>query len=223
MFYSSSVELIRLENLDSKIKDVVSALKAGNLIIFPTETLYGIGANALNEEAVRKIFTVKKRPESKPILILISEIEMLNKLVLEIPKIARDLIYKFWPGPLTIIFSAKGGSAFGGKNKTGLLNALNPYGNTVAIRMTSSKTAQKIITLCGFPITATSANLNGKEAIKNYKEAMEQFGNSSLIRYMIEDENMKDSKPSTIIDVSDGNLKIVREGVIEEREIRFLS
>ena len=205
------MEIINLENLDSKIKEVISVLKSGDLIIFPTETLYGIGANALNEEAVKKIFTAKERPESKPILILISNIEMLNDLVSEIPEIAQKLINKFWPGPLTIIF----------KNKSGISNALNPYGNTVAIRMTSSKIAQNIIDLCGFPITATSANIYGKETIKNFKEALDQFGDSALIRYMIEDKNMKDSKPSTIVDVSDGDLKIVREGAISEKEIRF--
>ncbi len=204
------MELIRLQNLDKNIEKIISTLTSGKLIIFPTETLYGIGANALNENAVKEIFEVKNRPESKPILVLISKLEMLDRLVLEVPEIAKILMNKYWPGALTIIF----------KKKANIPPSLNPNGDTIAVRMTSSKTARKIIDLCKFPITAPSANISGKEPIKNYEEALREFGNSTLIEHMIEDQELKDSKPSTIIDVSDGSLKIIREGVISEKEIR---
>lgn len=203
------INIKNLDDLDVDLRGTVSVLKNDDLIIFPTETLYGIGANALSEKAVKKIFLAKKRLESKPILVLISKIEMLDRLVFEIPKIARGLMTKFWPGPLTIIF----------EKRSEVPSALNPGGNTIAVRMTSSPIAQKIINLCNFPITAPSANISGKEPIKNYKEALEEFGDSELIKCMIENENMKPSKPSTIVDVSGGDLRVIREGVISQTEI----
>ncbi len=205
------MKIIKAKDLDLKIKDLVSTIKSGNLIIFPTETLYGIGADALNSSAVDKIFKAKKRPESKPILVLISKLEMLDYLVCEIPDVAKKLINRFWPGPLTIIF----------KKKENVPKELNPNGNTIAVRMTSSKLAQKIIDLCECPITAPSANISGKEPIKNSGEAMSEFVDCDEIGYMIEDDQMTQSKPSTIVDVSDGDLKIIREGVISEKDIRF--
>ena len=118
-----------------KIKEPAQAIKEGNLVLFPTETVYGIGANALDEKAVKKIYEAKGRASDNPLIAHISNLEMLKKLVTEIGKTEKKLIEKFWPGPLTIIF-----------NKSNIVpNIITAGLETVAIRMPSNEIAKTCI------------------------------------------------------------------------------
>lgn len=132
--------------------DAAELLKAGKLVAIPTETVYGLAANALNEKAVANIFLAKGRPQDNPLIVHISDMSMLPPLVCEIPDIAKRLAEQFWPGPLTMIFS-----------KADIIPNVTSGGlDTVAIRMPESEAARVIIKECGFPLAAPSANLSGK-------------------------------------------------------------
>ena len=137
---------------DEELKKAANAIKKGNLVLFPTETVYGIGTNGLDEEAVKKIYIAKGRASDNPLILHISSTKMLEELVEEINVIEKKLIDKFWPGPLTIVF-----------NKKPIVPAIITSGlTTVAIRMPSSSIAKKLIEFSKTPIAAPSANISGK-------------------------------------------------------------
>lgn len=150
-----NTEIIRInkENIDlEKLQKAADILKKGGIVAFPTETVYGLGANALDEDTVKKIFKAKGRPSDNPLIIHISEIEDIKKLVLEIPKKAEVLMEKFWPGPLTLIFK-----------KSHIVPGITTAGlDTVAVRMPSHPVAKLLIKLSRVPVAAPSANLSGK-------------------------------------------------------------
>ena len=140
-----------LSSGESSIKEAVKLLKNGEVVGMPTETVYGLGANALDENAVRKIFTAKGRPADNPLIVHISDFEMIKPLVKEIPELAYKCAEEFWPGPLTMIMP-----------KSDIIPSVTSGGlDSVGIRMPSHKTARAIIEKCGFPIAAPSANLSG--------------------------------------------------------------
>jgi L-threonylcarbamoyladenylate synthase len=136
---------------DKKADDLshaVAALKRGEVIVYPTETLYGLGADALNLDAVEKVFQLKGRDPQTPIPVLIADREMLGALVDEIPPLAKKLMASFWPGPLTLVLTAR-------KNiPSALLNADGGIG----VRISSEPVATGLVRALGRPITATSAN-----------------------------------------------------------------
>jgi L-threonylcarbamoyladenylate synthase len=127
-------------------------IKAGGLVAFPTETVYGLGANGLNGKAVNKIFVAKGRPRDNPLILHVSSIAEVKKLVEEIPQTAKKLMISFWPGPLTIIF--KKSEIVPDEVTCGL--------DSVAIRMPDNKIALELIRLSKCPLAAPSANLSGK-------------------------------------------------------------
>jgi L-threonylcarbamoyladenylate synthase len=136
----------------TKINKAVKIIQSGGLVAFPTETIYGLGADALNEKAVEKIFKAKGRPQDNPLIIHIADKKDLRKYVSCIPKKAKTLIDKFWPGPLAIVF--KKNKIIPDRTTCGLKSA--------AIRMPSNKIALKLIKQSGVPIAAPSANYSGK-------------------------------------------------------------
>ena len=127
-------------------------LKDGKTVIFPTETVYGLGANALDENAAAKIYEAKGRPSDNPLLVHVSDIEDVDELVEKVDDKAKLLMEKFWPGPLTILFKKK--PIIPDRTSGGL--------DTVAIRMPSDEVARKLIRASGVPIAAPSANISGK-------------------------------------------------------------
>lgn len=136
---------------DKSIEYASELLKYGEVVGIPTETVYGLGANAFDENAVRKIFEAKGRPADNPLIVHISEFSQIEELVTEIPRLAIVCAEKFWAGPLTMIMP-----------KSPRIPMVTSGGlDTVGIRMPSDKTAGKIISACGFPIAAPSANLSG--------------------------------------------------------------
>lgn len=136
---------------NESIEYAAELLKNGEVVGIPTETVYGLGANAFDENAVRKIFEAKGRPADNPLIVHISELSQIEDLVTEIPRLAINCAEKFWPGPLTMIMP-----------KSDRIPLVTSGGlDTVGIRMPSNETAAKIITACGFPIAAPSANLSG--------------------------------------------------------------
>ena len=134
------------------IREAGRILKEGGLVAFPTETVYGLGADALNEDAAKKIYAAKGRPSDNPLIIHITNMKALDKIVSEVPEKAVKVAEKYWPGPLTMILP-----------KSDIIpNEVCAGLDTVAIRMPSHPIAHEIIKKCGFPLAAPSANTSGK-------------------------------------------------------------
>jgi len=134
------------------LQQAAELLRQGKLVAFPTETVYGLGANGLDAEAVAKIYQAKGRPSDNPLILHIAHPQELNQLVTEIPANAQALIDKYWPGPLTVVFK-----------RTSIVPDIVSGGlDTVAVRLPASKIARELIALAGVPIAAPSANTSGR-------------------------------------------------------------
>ena len=195
-----------LKNLDSILKEVALLLKNDAVGAIPTETLYGLAGNPFSEKVLKKIFSIKKREEKKPILVLISDVSQLDLFVSEIPEVAKKLIKRFWPGPLTIVFPAK-------KHLSPLLTGNT---QTIGIRLSSSELVKKLINYFGLPITGTSANPSGCKKPLNPDEIKKFLPE---IDFLIDAGEVKNTLPSTVVSVVGNELKVIREGAIPVEEI----
>jgi L-threonylcarbamoyladenylate synthase len=187
--------------------EAIAALRRGNVIVFPTETLYGLGADALNSEAVEQVFQLKGRDPVNPIPVLVSDREMLHTVVADIPEAAQELIRQFWPGPLTLILPAR-------KNIPKAL--CNPSGG-VGVRISSQAIATRLVSALGRPLTATSANPSGKEPARTVQEAKTYFGEQ--IEVFVEGGKLTAKTGSTVVDVMGDRIKIIRQGEINAAEL----
>lgn len=183
-------------------KAAADILRGGGIVGIPTETVYGLAADARNVEAVRSIFEAKGRPQDNPLIVHISNMDMLPPLVREIPPIALKLAERFWGGPLTMIFP-----------KSDIIPSTTSGGlDTVAVRMPSSEAARAIIDACGFPLAAPSANLSGKPSPTTAKHVFDDMdGKISLI---IDGGECSVGVESTVICFKSGKIHILRPGGI---------
>ncbi len=196
-------------NFDTLIQPA-NVIKSGGIVVFPTETVYGIGANGLNENAVKRLYEVKQRPFNKPISLLVNSIDMINEIAKDITELEYDLMRKFFPGPLTIIL----------KKKDIVPNIVTANSNTVGVRMPANETALKLIEYAGVPIATPSANISGKPSATNLKEVMGNFGEE--VDYYIDGGTSKIGIASTIVQVIDEVPHILRQGSISKEEIMNL-
>lgn len=177
-------------------------LKRGELAAIPTETVYGLAANALDADAVKSIFTAKGRPQDNPLIVHISDMSMLPPLVKEIPEIAKRLAERFWSGPLTMIFP-----------KSDLIPSVTSGGlDTVAVRMPASPAAREIIERCGFPLAAPSANLSGKPSPTTAQHVFEDM--NGRIPLIIDGGECSVGVESTVVCLKNGRIHILRPGGI---------
>lgn len=203
-------EIIKINSLipdELKIKKAGLIIKKGGLVAFPTETVYGLGANALDEQAVKKIFLAKGRPQDNPIIVHVSKIRQLNGLVKNVSIEAKALMDTFWPGPLTIIM----------EKSEMIPDAVTCGLETVAIRMPKHKIAKRIIDYADCPIAAPSANLSGKPSPTEAKHVIEDlFGKIDLI---VDGGKVNIGIESTVIDITTIPLTILRPGMISKDQI----
>ncbi len=196
-----------LADLESMIKLGAGALKEGELTAFPTETVYGLGANALDSLAVEKIFTAKKRPKYDPLILHISEMDQLNQLVSSIPDNALKLAEKFWPGPLTMVFP-----------KSSLVPDICTSGHpTVAVRMPSNPWARKLIHQAGVPVAAPSANLFGRTSPTTAAHVAEQLEGSYSV--LIDAGACRVGVESTVLSLTGNKPQLLRAGGISREAI----
>ncbi len=197
------------ENINEKeLNIIVSKIKEGELIVFPTETVYGIGTNALDGEACKKIFEAKGRPADNPLIVHVCNLEMLKKCVGNINHIEEKLINAFMPGPFTLILE-----------KAKEIPASVTAGlNTVAIRMPSNEIARTIIEKANVPIAAPSANESGKPSGTNIEDIKEELGEKVFA--LIDGGSTEIGLESTVVKVVDGIPKILRPGKITAEDIR---
>nr|WP_298928205.1 L-threonylcarbamoyladenylate synthase [uncultured Allomuricauda sp.] len=183
-----------------EINNCIKELKEGNLILYPTDTVWGIGCDATNEEAVKKVYDLKKRADSKALICLVAHQAMLERHVKEVPEVAYDIM-DFAQKPTTIVFDSPKGVA---KN-------LIAEDNTLAIRVASDKFCQYLINKFGKPIVSTSANISGRPTPNHFKEISPEIlkGVDYVVNLQLENEN---PSPSSIIKLSnDGQVKVIRE------------
>ena len=193
-----------------KLRYSAEIIKNGGIVVFPTETVYGIGTNGLDKEAVERLYKIKERPLNKPISLLVSDYEMIEKVVKDINELEYKIMKKFFPGPLTIIL-----------NKKDIVpDIVTSGGSTVGIRMPEEEITRKLIEYAGVPIAAPSANISGKPSGIDLQEIVKEFGDK--VDYYIDGGKSKIGIGSTIVKVENNTIKILREGSISKKEIEDL-
>lgn len=190
-----------------KLNDVARIIKDGGIVVFPTETVYGLGTNGLDAKAIEKLYKIKKRPFSKPISLLVSDMEMIKNVARDITDMEYKLMNAFFPGPFTIIL----------KKKDVVPNILTANGETVGIRIPDNEIARSLIEYSGVPIATTSANISGKESGTNMESILKQFKDG--VDFYINGGESKIGVGSTIVKVIDGNPIILRQGSISRNQI----
>jgi L-threonylcarbamoyladenylate synthase len=183
-------------------------LQAGGIVVYPTETLYGIGANAWNPEAIAKIHRLKRRRENKPILVLVATEEAIRGLVVDISPSARTLMKEYWPGPLTIVFAAAPDVPAGLTQGTG----------TIGIRIPSSGLCRSLVQLCGCPVTSTSANVSGGNSPQSVAGIETALG--AGVDLYLDGGMLPPSLPSTVVDVSGSRPRLIRAGAIAAERLK---
>jgi L-threonylcarbamoyladenylate synthase len=189
------------------VRRVAQAILRGGVAAFPTETFYGLGADAGNDEALQKIFQIKGREDNKPLLVLIAEREWLPGLVRSIPPVAARLMEKFWPGPLTLVFEAS----------PELSSLLTAGTGTVGVRISPHPVAQALVRAVGRAITATSANLSGQPSASVAAEVLRTIGNR--VDAILDGGQTAGGLGSTVVDVSGASFRILRQGAVTRAEL----
>jgi L-threonylcarbamoyladenylate synthase len=185
--------------------EAASTIRAGGLVVYPTETVYGLGADAFSSKALAKIFKIKGRETKKPIPLAVNSIDMARQVAELTP--AAEVLFMFLPGPLTIVAPAR----------PSVSNLITAGTGKVGIRVPNHLVALKLIDFVGGPITSTSANLSGKPAPLTLREALEQIGKN--VDVALDAGRCKLGVPSTVVDVTPKRPKVLRSGPIPEEEI----
>jgi L-threonylcarbamoyladenylate synthase len=188
-----------------EVENIAGELKAGKLIVYPTETLYGLGANAFDESAVKHVFVIKKRPFDMPLSVAVSSIEMLESVAV-LDRTSRKLVQKLMPGPITLIIT----------KKPNVPDIVTSGSDEVGIRMPDHPLALEIIKRAG-PITSTSANLHSRPDPTTVGSMVKELGDA--VSTYIDCGKTKLGKPSTIVAVHEGEIEIIRSGVVTKKEI----
>ncbi len=181
---------------------------SGGIVAFPTESFYGLAVNASDENAIGRLFKIKKRMDNMPVLVLIPSLEYLKGYVADVPEIALRLIGRFWPGGLTLLFKA--GSAI-----SPLLTADT---GKIGVRISSHPLAAALARAVGSPITGTSANISGKSGCVTAKEVYYSLGRG--VDLILDGGETKGGKGSTILDVTVNPPEIIREGMISRKQLQ---
>ena len=190
------------------LAEAAAVLRKGGLAAFPTETVYGLGANALDEKASRKIYEAKGRPSDNPLIAHIADLDGLKPLVSEIPEAGRKLAEAFWPGPLTLVFPK---------------SEIVPHGTTggletVAVRMPSDPVARELIRLAGVPIAAPSANTSGRPSPTRAEHVLQDM--DGKIDMIVDGGPVGIGVESTIVDVTEEIPTLLRPGAITMEMLR---
>lgn len=193
-----------------ELKEVIKDIRNGELVVFPTETVYGIGTTALDKEATSKIYLAKGRPSDNPLIVHVSDIEMLKKCTSEISEIEEKLINAFMPGPFTLIL----------KKSNIIPDTVSAGLDTVGIRMPSNKIAHEIIEKSGVPIAAPSANVSGKPSGTNLSDIKKEL--LDKVSVMIDGGNSDIGLESTVVKVIDDIPVILRPGKVSKEDIEMV-
>ena len=184
-------------------------LRQGLLVAIPTETVYGLGADGLNEAAVLEIFKAKGRPQDNPLILHISAPEELNRYCIDIPEAAWTLAERFWPGPLTMVLKAA--AVVPMRTTAGL--------DTVAMRCPQTPVTREIIRLAGVPIAAPSANLSGKPSTTTAEHVLHDYGLEGPLAAIVDGGACRVGVESTIVDLTGDKPRLLRPGGVTPEEL----
>lgn len=182
--------------------DAAATLAAGGLVAFPTETFYGLAADARSEHAVDRLLDLKGRAESKPVLVLVDSIAMAESLVADVPPVARALMAAHWPGALTLVFRARPGLPRGITAGTG----------TVGVRLSSARVARGLVSALRGPVTAPSANPAGAAPPTDAAAALAYF--EGVIEIVLDGGATAGGLASTVLDVTQNPPRLLRAGAV---------
>lgn len=189
------------------IEDAIDALRAGELVVYPTETFYGVAADPLSKSALKRLFAIKGRDAAKTVAMIAADTRSAFSLAREVPPIARRLAECFWPGPLTLVLPARAQIA----------PELIGLSGGVGVRVSSHPTARALAAGLARPITATSANRAGESPAKTLADARKTL--SREIKVYLEGGTLGTSAPSTVLEVAGDRWRIIREGAVSGRQI----
>ena len=203
------MRVIRIPDTDRQAALIEAAgeIKRGGIVAFPTETFYGLGVSFSDNEALTKLFELKRRPKDKPMPLIIGDVPALAVIASPPDKIAWRIIERFWPGPLTVLLAAR----------PGLPDLITGRSGKVAVRVPGRSFALDLARAVGYPLTATSANISGMPPADNPADVIRYFGDA--IDLLIDDGSAPGGEPSTIIDMSQGDISLVRPGAVPYEEI----
>lgn len=185
-------------------KKIAAQLQKGGVVVYPTETCYGLGADATNQKAVDKIFAIKKRQKDKPLLIVVPDPEMIKHYIAWTPELEK-IAHKYWPGPLTVVVPVH--------QKDGLASGVIAQDGTLAFRITSHPMAAAISTELNAPLVSTSANISAHKSPYSIEEVQAMFKDQDEQPDTIIDAGeLPDALPSTVIRLDDGHITTLRQG-----------
>jgi L-threonylcarbamoyladenylate synthase len=184
------------------IEKAASYLRRGGVVAYPTDTVYGLGADVFCEKAVAKVYEMKGRPSDAAMPVLISTATELPRVAVRIPDIAQVLVRQFWPGALTLVLH----------KKPDIPSIVSGGGNTIGVRVPANGIVLALIRSLGSPITGTSANPTGAQPARSAEEVRALFGDS--VDYIFDGGPSEDGQPSTVVDLTIRPAKIVRAGKI---------
>jgi len=194
----------------SSVKKASEFIKRGEVVAFPTETVYGLGADVYNEEAVKKIFYAKMRPPDNPLIVHVHNYSQIESIVKKITPVAEKIIDKFFPGPITIVL----------KKNDVISEYISGGLDTVAIRLPSLQLTQKFIKECGVPLAAPSANLSGSPSPTSWNHVY--FDLNGRIPCILKGPNCKIGLESTVVDCTQKFPVILRPGIISSEELKII-
>ncbi|MGD2049532.1 MAG: L-threonylcarbamoyladenylate synthase [Chloroflexota bacterium] len=201
-------KLLKAEQSGS-IEEAARLLKEGHLIAFPTDTLYGVGADTFNPRAIQKLFVAKARPLEKGIPILLSDVEYLGEIVSQAPDLAMTLAQRFWPGPLTLIFP-----------KSNHIPGIISPDDTIAVRIPDNDVARKFIRAAGGAVVTSSANRTGEPPALDAQEALAALGDS--IAAVLDGGKVSLGIASTIVDCTVSPPQILRHGPLTAEDLSLV-
>jgi L-threonylcarbamoyladenylate synthase len=196
--------------MDEAIKRAKGALLSGGLVAYPTESFYGLAVDAINEEAIRRLFTAKKRKPDHPVLIVIPSVESFAQYAIQIPLIAHKLTHEFWPGGLTLVFEAS----------SKVSSLLTAGAGKIGIRLSSHPVATALTRSIGAPITGTSANISGEPPCRTAQEVLQSLGEKADL--ILDGGKTEGKIGSTVLDVTVDPPQILREGLVPRRQLEKL-
>lgn len=188
------------------LQDALDALRSGELVVYPTETFYGLAADPFSPAALDRLFALKRRDPKKPIALIAADSRMAFEIASSVPNTARRLADAFWPGPLTLVVAPR----------EGIPHALvGPYG--IGIRVSPHPLARALCAGLKRPITATSANLSGHPPALTLAQARSAFGDK--VKVYLEGGKLSGASPSSVVVCEADGIRVLREGAIPQREL----
>ncbi len=205
------MEILKVDQKNFKkiINKVTKSIKKGEVIVCPTDTVYGLICDATNEKAVERVFKIKQRPKGKPIPIFVRDLKMAKRLV-EIGREREKILKKIWPGKVTAVLKRR-------KEKIKLFGVGK---DTIALRIPKYKLINELLKKLNCPLTGTSANISGKPASTKIRTVASQFKNQKFLPDLVlNGGNLRKSLPSTIIDLTKKKPKILRKGALQIKSL----